>query len=58
MWHLLQVILIAAGVLAKYGILWEVHPSLLVITPEGKVKADWSHLQAANSHLSFFQALY
>jgi hypothetical protein len=57
MWHVLQVALVAAGMLARVGLVWEVHPALLVVTPEGKLKADWSHLQANNGHLRYYKVL-
>lgn len=54
LWHVLQVALTAAALLAERGLIWEVHPAQLVVTPEGKLKADWSHLQTDNAHLRYF----
>lgn len=32
-------------------------PSQLLITPEGKVKCEWSHLQLNNQHLRYYRRL-
>ncbi len=56
-WHVLQVVLTASTILSESGLIWEVLPSQLVVTPEGKLKVDWSHLQADNGHLRYFEAL-
>jgi hypothetical protein len=57
LWHVAQVVLEALSLLVRTGLLWEVHPALLEVTPEGKLKADWSDLRLNHSHLRFSRAL-
>lgn len=46
----------AIKITQEAGLIWEVDPSLLEITPEGKVKANWSHLQMGNGHIHFLSS--
>lgn len=56
-WHIVQTVLEGCLILQRVGLIWEVNPQQLVVTPEGKLKCSWSHLQANNAHLRYFQAL-
>ena len=58
MWHVVQVVLTAVDALGKVGLIWDVHPNMLEVTPEGKLKADWSHLEMGNEHLRLKKELY
>ena len=49
----MQVVLKTINLIGQVGLLWEVHPAMLEITPEAKVKADWSSLSLGNEHLRF-----
>lgn len=46
----------AIKITQEAGLIWEVDPSLLEITPEGKLKANWSHLQMGNGHIHFLSS--
>lgn len=52
---MLQVVISAIRTTQQMGLIWDLHPSLLEVTPEGKLKANWSNLQLDNRHLRFFR---
>lgn len=56
-WHVIDAVCGATRLLGDHGLVWEVTPSQLLITPEGKLKCEWSHLQVNNQHLRYYRRL-
>ena len=54
-WHIVEVCCEAYGLFRKYGLYYEINPSTMVVTPEGKLKGIWSHLKSQNNHLKYIQ---
>lgn len=54
-WHIVEVCCETFNVFRKFGVYYEISPEFFVITPEGKLKAFWSHLKSQNHHMKFFQ---
>lgn len=43
--------------LSDFGLIWEINPFQLYITPEGRLKCEWSHLEINNVHLRYYKKL-
>lgn len=56
-WHVIEAVCGATRLLSDHGLVWEVAPSQLLITPEGRLKCEWSHLQVNNQHLRYYRRL-
>lgn len=54
-WHLVEVCCEVYITFRRLGIYYEINPETFVITPEGKLKAFWSHIKSQNSHVKYFQ---
>jgi hypothetical protein len=56
-WHVVEAVCGATRLLGEHGLVWEVTPSQLLVTPEGRLKCEWSHLQVNNQHLRYYRRL-
>lgn len=56
-WHVIQSVCESTKLLADFGLIWEINPFQLFITPEGRLKCEWSHLEINNVHLRYYKKL-
>lgn len=54
---MIQSVCESTKLLADFGLVWEINPFQLFITPEGRLKCEWSHLEINNVHLRYFRRL-
>ena len=55
LWHAVAVICESYSIFRKVGIFFDVDAQSMVVTPEGKLKICWAHLEAQNSNMKFMR---